>query len=118
MSFPALVSPPYQIQGTRFLYFKQGVLRAARQGASAVDESPGAEERFAPKLHFSEEELKAHAARLRSAIRAEKSRGRNKHRSYDLTRHLRLVHAYRATMAALSALPPALDRKEQKKGPP
>lgn len=39
--------------------------------------------------------------RLRSALRAERKRCRAGHWSYDLNRHLSLLHAYKAEIAAL-----------------
>lgn len=43
-------------------------------------------------------------AKLRSALRAERRRGLAGHWSYDLNRHLGLLSAYKAELAALRAL--------------
>lgn len=55
-----------------------------------VDESPAGSERI--------------LERLRQALRAERRRGRSGHWSYDLNRHLGLIHAYKAELRRLQSL--------------
>lgn len=50
---------------------------------------------------MAETDLEVVVARLASAIRAERRRGRSRHWSYDLNRHSALIHAFESECAAL-----------------
>jgi Family of unknown function (DUF6477) len=52
-------------------------------------------------------------AKLRRALRAERRRGGAGHWSYDLNRHLGLLSAYKAELAALRSRPPQAQSRDK-----
>jgi hypothetical protein len=54
--------------------------------------------------------------KLKSALRAERRRGLAGHWSYDLNRHLGLISAYRAELAALNQIQGQPNRTRRAKG--
>lgn len=100
--------PPFS--APRLSEFRDGSLRAVREDCRPIDSLLATAGVGQPRRTLSIEELTLWAKRLARALRAEKARGKSNHRSYDLARHVRLLHEYQHVAELLKAAKQGVSR--------